>query len=73
MAFSGAYRLPGLTAQHVRAFPIGTLEGFHVETHLLAKAAGDEAADVVGLPIGRVHGIDKQMQLGRRVSRYISA
>ena len=39
----------------VCTFSIGAFEGFDGEAHLLAQAAGDEAADAMGLPRGRLH------------------
>ena len=57
----------------VGALPIRPLEGLDLEAHLLAQAAADEAAHAVGLPAGSLLGVDEQMHLGRRVSRYISA
>ena len=47
------------------------LEGLDVVPGLLHRA-GHEPADGVLLPAHLVHGVDKQMHLGRRVSRYVS-
>jgi hypothetical protein len=40
---------------------------------VLLGGGGQKAPHAVGLPVGRLHGVDKQMHLGRRVSRYVSA
>ena len=40
---------------------------------MLLGGGGEEAPHAVCLPLGCFHGIDKQMHLGRRVSRYVSA
>jgi hypothetical protein len=44
-----------------------------LQAHLLTHRPGQESANRVRLPAGGLHGIDKQMHLGRRVSQYISA
>ena len=56
----------------VNSFAVLTLDRFNLETHFLAQRAADESANAVRLPTGRLHGVDKQMHLGRRVSRYVS-
>ena len=55
--------------------PFAVLAAYRVyrETHFLAQRAADESPNAVGLPTGCLHGVDKQMHLGRRVSRYVSA
>lgn len=62
-----------LADDRVNSFAVLTLGGFYREPHLLAQRAGEESAHAVGLPIRSGHGVDKQMHLGRRVSRNVSA
>ena len=40
---------------------------------MLPGGGREETPDRVGLPIGGLLGVDKQMHLGRRVSPYVSA
>ena len=66
-AGGGEERALLLGSYAVGADAIGAFEGFDGEAHLLAQAAGDEAADAVSLPVGSGHGIDRQVHLRRRV------
>jgi hypothetical protein len=56
----------------VGSFSALGLEGFDVVPGLLHRA-GHEASDRVLLPAHFGHGIDQQVHLRRRVSRYVSA
>ena len=62
-----------LSFQRVDPRAVLSLGGLDRQPHLFPQRAADEAADRMRLPIGRGHGIDKQVHLGRRVSRYVSA
>ena len=58
--------------------PVGSLlpfraEGLDFQAQFLGQRPADEAADRVRLPARQFHGVDKQMHLGRRMSRYVSA
>ena len=49
-----------LLPDSVGADAIGPFEGFDGEAHLLAQAAGDEAADAVSLPVGSGHDVGER-------------
>ena len=61
----------------LRVDPVGALAAFRLEglngVSSLLHRAGHEPADGVLLPAHLFHGIDEQMHLRRRVSRYVSA
>ena len=62
-----------LADDRVNSFAVLTLGRFNCEPHLLAERAGEESAHAVGLPTHLIHGVDKQMHLGRRMNPNISA
>src|SRR5437763_2824568 len=58
----------GLLGDFVGTLSEGILGGLNRQPGLAAQET-DEAAHGVLLPVGRFHGVDKQMHSGRRVSR----
>ena len=61
----------GLLGDVVGTLSGGILGGLNRQSGLAAQET-DEATHGVLLPMGRFHGVDKQMHSGRRVSRYLS-
>jgi len=71
-AWNCGLRAHGLLGDLIGTLPGGIFGGLNRQPGLAAQET-DEAAHGVLLPVGRFHGVDKQMHSGRRVSRYLSA